>query len=500
MSNNYRTDAMHIRDRIMYSRSFLRLNGKTQVYETNHDDHARNRLTHSLEVAQIARTIAIALNEKIQDEKNKIDCDLIEAIALAHDIGHTPFGHKGERQLNELLQFNSDVMIDDITKEKYLTLDDAIINANKGYKHNWQSIRILKQLCHDYCGGDMLRDISDESLKFKFLSGVLMHSSICKKDGDFAESRLSYYKNLSKDLFKETDFKKINQQPRWPGNIVNIADEIAQRHHDIEDAITFNVLSPDEIISCIWIDGMPNSFIEKKSDVENVKNNINFFTRQMSRVIVCYFVDNFVNSFNTSMINETKLDFTGDLKKVNDHLENTITQLILKSQSVSRMDSRGGMIVRRLFRAYKNNPLQLSTETLNSVFREYFRQTLWNLDYIHDGINNNVRFAYPANDNEAIKESVKLILYDKQELNLFENEMNCRLLFAEAFEKGIKLEIEGEYFYKAKNEQYNNIYVNKDWFRLYLLRVITDYIAGMTDSYAEKEYRKLYGVTHYILS
>ena len=72
MSNNYRTDAMHIRDRIMYSRSFLRLNGKTQVYETNHDDHARNRLTHSLEVAQIARTIAIALNEKIQDEKNKL--------------------------------------------------------------------------------------------------------------------------------------------------------------------------------------------------------------------------------------------------------------------------------------------------------------------------------------------------------------------------------------------------------------------------------------------
>ena len=94
----YRSEFMRDRDRVMYSTAFRRLAGKTQIYTTGIDDHKRNRLTHTLEVSQIARTIAQAL---------KLDCDLTEAIALGHDFGHAPFGHAGERMLHEIMTPNS---------------------------------------------------------------------------------------------------------------------------------------------------------------------------------------------------------------------------------------------------------------------------------------------------------------------------------------------------------------------------------------------------------
>lgn len=93
-TQSYRSDFMRDRDRVLYSRAFRRLAGKTQVYLTGADDHLRTRLTHTLEVSQIARTISQQL---------QLDCDLTEAIALGHDIGHTPFGHAGERMLHELM-------------------------------------------------------------------------------------------------------------------------------------------------------------------------------------------------------------------------------------------------------------------------------------------------------------------------------------------------------------------------------------------------------------
>lgn len=90
----YRTEFMRDRDRILYSKAFRRLAGKTQVYLSGVDDHRRTRLTHTLEVSQIARSIAGPL---------RLDTDLVEAIALGHDLGHTPFGHVGERMLHEIM-------------------------------------------------------------------------------------------------------------------------------------------------------------------------------------------------------------------------------------------------------------------------------------------------------------------------------------------------------------------------------------------------------------
>src|SRR5258708_13065664 len=110
----YRSDYVRDRDRVIHSRAFRRLEAKTQVFTTRYSDHFRNRLTHTLEVAQIARTVAGAL---------QLNADLTEALALVHDIGHPPFGHAGERKLDELLRPPGD-----------------------SFNHNLQALRIVEQL------------------------------------------------------------------------------------------------------------------------------------------------------------------------------------------------------------------------------------------------------------------------------------------------------------------------------------------------------------------
>src|SRR5215472_10310686 len=110
----YRNDYARDRDRVIHSRAFRRLEAKTQVFTARYSDHFRNRLTHTLEVAQIARTVAGSLN---------LNADLAEALALVHDIGHPPFGHAGERRLDELMR-----------------------PYGEGFDHNLQALRIVEQL------------------------------------------------------------------------------------------------------------------------------------------------------------------------------------------------------------------------------------------------------------------------------------------------------------------------------------------------------------------
>ena len=153
----YRTEFMRDRDRVMYCTAFKRLAGKTQIYTIGSDDHRKNRLTHSLEVAQIARTIsrALGLNE-----------ELTEAIALGHDLGHTPFGHAGERMLHTIMCPKSDVVKDSPffgkeadTLKRELERESASIpevisyETMFGFKHNIQSVRVAVVLEDSYRGG-----------------------------------------------------------------------------------------------------------------------------------------------------------------------------------------------------------------------------------------------------------------------------------------------------------------------------------------------------------
>ena len=171
---NVRTDFQRDRDRIIHSKSFRRLKHKTQVFIAPEGDHFRTRLTHTLEVSQIARTIARAL---------KLNEDLTEAISLGHDLGHTPFGHTGERILNDL--------------------------HPNGFKHNEQSIRVIDFV--EYHNNNNGLNLTQEVRE-----GIMNHSG-----GNFSIS--------------------------LEGQIVKFADRIAYINHDIDDAIRAGIINEDEI-------------------------------------------------------------------------------------------------------------------------------------------------------------------------------------------------------------------------------------------------------------
>ncbi|MEO0249801.1 MAG: deoxyguanosinetriphosphate triphosphohydrolase [candidate division WOR-3 bacterium] len=172
----------HDRDRIIHSKSFRRLKHKTQVFLFPTDDHYRTRLTHTVEVAQIARTIAKALflNE-----------DLVEAIALGHDLGHGPFGHAGEEALNRI--------------------------HPGGFRHNEQSLRIVDVLERDGRGLNLTAEVRD---------GILRHA-----------------KGKGEILLKDEKEKPLTRE----AEVVRIADVIAYTNHDIDDAIRGNVIQPADL-------------------------------------------------------------------------------------------------------------------------------------------------------------------------------------------------------------------------------------------------------------
>ena len=210
---NVRTDFQRDKDRIIHSKAFRRLKHKTQVFIAPEGDHFRTRLTHTLEVNQIARTIARAL---------MLNEDLTEAISLGHDLGHTPFGHTGERVLNDL--------------------------HPKGFKHNEQSLRLVDLLEYHYNHNGL-------NLTQEVREGIMNHS------GD----------NISSSL---------------EGQIVKLADRIAYINHDIDDAIRANLISQDEIPKeCLQILGDKHGERINTMIVDIIDNSINKNKIMMSKEI-----------------------------------------------------------------------------------------------------------------------------------------------------------------------------------------------------------------------
>ena len=160
-NNQYRTPFQRDRDRIVHCASFRRLKHKTQVFVNTEGDHYRTRITHSIEVAQIARTVSNALG---------LNCDLTEAIALAHDLGHTPFGHTGEDALNECM---SDF---------------------GGFDHNVQTIKIVTQLEKNYARFDGL------NLTWETLEGIAKHNGIIKSNIPYLFPFPSHFPSIFKDI------------------------------------------------------------------------------------------------------------------------------------------------------------------------------------------------------------------------------------------------------------------------------------------------------------
>jgi dGTPase len=287
----YRNDFMRDRDRILYSKPFRRLSRKTQIFLPASDDHVRTRLTHSLEVAQISITSAQALG---------LDLDLTEAIALGHDIGHTPFGHTGERVLN-LIATNCDLLGN---------LASNLNVTDMGFKHNLQGLRVANDLTASHDGSGL-------NLTNFTLWGICNHTSIVWKKCGYRIPENNHYKcnypqNMknqtckhgnNKDVLKNFFYNKYhnilklkldddNGREAWnfEGYLVKIADEIAQRHHDIEDGLIAKVVQIDDIK--YWIEELIAPYFNRddKKIFQNflklINNNSIDITPTLSKLVV----------------------------------------------------------------------------------------------------------------------------------------------------------------------------------------------------------------------
>jgi dGTPase len=185
--HRYRSDYARDRDRIVHARAFRRLEAKTQVFTTRYSDHFRNRLTHTLEVSQIARTVAGALG---------LNTELAEALALAHDIGHPPFGHAGERKLDELMRSHGGT-----------------------FNHNQQALRIVEHFEQRYL------DFPGLNLTFEVREGIIKHSS------DYSEAEFPQFAEYL-----------LSQRPPLEAQLIDRVDEIAYNTADVDDALEAELL------------------------------------------------------------------------------------------------------------------------------------------------------------------------------------------------------------------------------------------------------------------
>ncbi len=203
----YRNDYARDRDRVIHSRAFRRLEAKTQVFTTRYSDHFRNRLTHTLEVAQIARTVAGALG---------LNTDLAEALALVHDIGHPPFGHAGERRLDELLRPHGD-----------------------RFNHNLHALRIVERFEQRYL------DFPGLNLTFEVREGIIKHS-----------------RDYSADNFPELAEYLLDQRPPLEAQLLDLVDEIAYNTADLDDGFEARLIDLATIL-----EGVP-AFAETYAEVD----------------------------------------------------------------------------------------------------------------------------------------------------------------------------------------------------------------------------------------
>lgn len=502
------------RDRILFTNAFLRLQHKTQVFSNEMGDHFKTRLTHTLEVSQIARSLARYLS---------VDEDLVEAIALGHDIGHTPFGHEGERMLDDIM-----------SGEDTLGMDDIIELNHGGFKHNFNSVKILDVTQPKFINKNGL------NLSWQVLEGIVKHTKIhrherneCNKCGNCWDiNRFISDNKLINRLYLNYDFSVTLE-----GQIVAIADEIAQRQHDIDDGLKGlpNIKLEsfyEEIINMSYkiIKDFENSidkniFIEEekyhlhkccdllKQFVEKLKQNNklpSYFHKKESLVrnIIEYFIlDVFattkynyisdkhnkilqINSQRKNLLLEEQIATFSDIAlRLNKFIDSYVKKQIINSFDINKYDGKSRYLIRQLFKAYYNNPLQMPHYALKRLERQIKKNSkIYSIKLKSNSPNNkrleNIQFK-DGNRNEinSLISTLKLKNLDNNIAN-YDKILN-------------RLEINT--FTKIDDIAFEKLTSDDDKFLKCLLEnnhaffsTICDYISGMSDNYAKKEYDDLY--------
>ncbi len=340
--DNYRTCFQRDRDRVIHSTAFRRLEYKTQVFLIHEGDYYRTRLTHSLEVAQIARSIARILS---------LNADLVEAIALGHDIGHTPFGHSGEDTLNSLV---ADV---------------------GGFDHNLQGLRVVDLLELRY------PDFNGLNLTWEVREGFLKHST--RYDNGY--DNLNFKDKKSYGSLDLSDFYN-EEQPTLEAQVVNIADEIAYDSHDLDDGITSGLISISDLKKIeLWK--------EAGRKVKERYSNIpaRFKKHQAIRFLIDMDIKDLVKSSlknlkSVSSVEDVRaadrrlIDFSTSMQSKRKPLREFLYQELYHHYRVVRMSDKAKRILTELFNVYHQKPTQLPDSTQNRIKREGLKRTI--SDYI----------------------------------------------------------------------------------------------------------------------
>lgn len=316
-----RTIFQRDRDRIVHSKSFRRLKHKTQVFIALESDHYRSRLTHSLEVAQISRHLArlLRLNE-----------DLAEAIALAHDLGHTPFGHSGEKVLNELMQ------------------------GHGGFEHNLQSRRVVDELEDKY---PLFKGLN---LSYEIREGLVKHETSWDKPATGKE----HYITLE-------------------AQVCNIADEIAYNNHDLDDGLSSGILSEGELSKNVVFWKEADEVVRARySNLEGfqVKPLINslLISRQISDVIDA--TNKNIKKKDIRTLDDVQdrgddvVGFGNDMKSKNKQLRTYLFNELYSYPTIYRMNKKGQNIIKKLYEVFYDDisllPIRYKNKIINGEQKE----------------------------------------------------------------------------------------------------------------------------------
>ena len=330
-SSKYRTPFQRDRDRIIHSASFRRLKHKTQVFVNTEGDHYRTRITHSMEVAQIARSIARYLN---------LNEDLSETLSLAHDLGHTPFGHAGEDSLNECME------------------------EHGGFDHNLQTLRIVMFLENKYL------KFSGLNLSIETLEGLLKHNGPVENLA------------LVDELIGVNKFKNMidfNTYPSLEAQISAISDDIAYNNHDIQDGINANLFRLEELVD---IDFFKDIYRKYKKKIN--KHNYKIATYQIVRDSIDFMIKDLITNTkknlslnkvkNNNDINGTSflmVDFSDKVKESEDEIRYFLKMKMYNNKYVLKKNNEGKSIIKRLFNKIKKNPRKFISK--NHLFKDKYR-------------------------------------------------------------------------------------------------------------------------------
>ena len=317
-----RSEYQRDRDRIIHSAAFRRLEYKTQVFINHEGDLFRTRLTHSIEVAQIARSIARALG---------LNEDLTEAIALAHDLGHTPFGHSGQDALNECLRDYG------------------------GFEHNLQSLRVVDVLEERYA------EFSGLNLTFETREGILKHCSL-KNARELGELGIRFLEKI---------------QPGLEAQLVNIADEIAYNNHDVDDGLRSGLLTIDQLKPVAFFTSQYDEVMRYYPDIPP-RRAIYETIRRMINQVVTDLIENSRHRIAQSEVKdiedvrrhpESLIAHTREVAEKSRELKRFLRQNLYAHERVTHMMSEAMKIVRELFEAFMKDPALLPDQ-----YRDKLRQ------------------------------------------------------------------------------------------------------------------------------